>query len=164
MLEQRRVALLGIAHLNKNQALDLMHRISGSGAIVQTARGGMFCGKHPQDPDRRVLTQFKKNLSGLPRSLDYILDGGGLTWDANAPDIEAGELLNTPSPEEKSAVDEAEEFLPGYLKRGRSARLRVGTTPDCCGGGTSSQMLNRYDSSCLLVGMHAGRAVGASKS
>jgi putative DNA primase/helicase len=125
MLEQRRVALLGIAHLNKNQTLDLMHRISGSGAIVQTARGGMFCGKHPHDPDRRVLAQFKKNLSDLPRSLDYILDGGGLTWDENAPDIPCEELVNTPSPEEKSVVDEAEEFLSEYLNRGPAKHTDV---------------------------------------
>jgi putative DNA primase/helicase len=125
MLEQRRVALLGIAHLNENQALDLMHRISGSGAIVQTARGGMFCGEHPQDADRRVLAQFKKNLSGLPRSLDYILDGGGLTWDASAPDIPYRDLITKPSPEEKSVVDEAEEFLSGYLNRGPAKHTDV---------------------------------------
>ena len=125
MLEQRRVALLGIAHLNKNQALDLMHRISGSGAIVQTARGGMFCGEHPQDADRRVLAQFKKNLSGLPRSLDYILDGGGLTWDASAPDIPYRDLITKPSPEEKSVVDEAEEFLSDYLNRGPAKHTDV---------------------------------------
>ncbi len=125
MLEQRRVALLGIAHLNKNQALDLIHRISGSGAIVQTARGGMFCAKHPHDSDRRVLAMMKSNLSARARSLDYILDGGGLTWDANAPNIALDELMNTPSPDEKSVMDEAEEFLSDYLSRGPAKHTDV---------------------------------------
>ena len=125
MLERRRVALLGIAHLNKNQELHMMHRISGAGAIVQIARGGMFCAEHPQNPDRWVVAQFKKNLSGFPRSLDYILDGGGLTWDASAPNISYRDLITKPSPEEKSVVDEAEEFLSDYLSRGPAKHTDV---------------------------------------
>ena len=119
MLERRRVALLAIAHLNKNAAQELMHRMGGSTGLQAAARAAMVVGKHPHDPDRRVLAQYKSNLIGRPRSLDYILDGGGLTWDANAPDIgDPRQLLNTPSPDEKSAVDEACEFLSDFLSRG----------------------------------------------
>jgi len=118
VLERHNVALLAVAHTHKNANQELMHRMGGSIGLIAAARMAMVVGKHPHDPDRRVLAMFKSNLSARARSLDYMVADGAVTWDANAPDIAPEELMNTPSSEEKSVVDEAEEFLSEYLNRG----------------------------------------------
>ena len=129
MLKRQHVALLANAHCNKNQAQEAMYLMSGSVGLIPTARMAMVVGKHPHDPDRRVLAMFKHNLSAQARSLHYTLgDGAGgfaLTWDANAPDIPYQELLRSPNEDEKSEVDEAEEFLSDYLNRGPAKHTDV---------------------------------------
>jgi len=125
LLERQRVALIAIAHCNKNQTQELMYRMGGSIGFIAAARMAMVVGKHPHDPDRRVLAMFKSNLSARARSLDFILADGALTLDAHAPDIAPEELLHTPSEDEKSALEEACEFLSDYLAKGPAKKADV---------------------------------------
>ena len=122
VLERQNVTLLACAHLNKNQMQDVMYRMSGSVGLCAPARMGMIVGKHPHDPTRRVMAMMKHNLSAPPRSLDFTLgdDAGkfALTWHEDAPNITPDELLRSTSPDEKTAMDEAAEFLSDYLASG----------------------------------------------
>ena len=128
LLERQNVTLLANAHCNKNQAQEVLYRMSGSVGLIAAARMAMVVGKHPHDPDHRVLAMFKSNLSARARSLDYTLgDAGGfaLTWHPNAPDIAPEELLRSPNEEEKTAIDEAAEFLSDYLAKGPAKQADV---------------------------------------
>ena len=72
-----------------------------------------------------MLAMYKHNVCGFAPSLDYILEGGSLTWDANAPDIRADDLVRSQSEDEKTAIDEACEFLSDYLAKGPATQADV---------------------------------------
>ena len=118
ILEKHRVTLLAVAHLNKNQQQAVIHRTSGAVAFVAAARLGWVVGKDPNDYDRRVLAMFKHNLCAKAPSLTYELDGGGVTWDINAVDVDAETLLQTADTDERGEQLDANTFLEDILADG----------------------------------------------
>ena len=118
ILERYNVTLLAIAHLNKNQQQSVIHRTSGAVAFVAAARLGWVVAKDPNDDDRRILAMFKHNLCAKAPSLTYELDGGAVTWDLTAPDIDAETLLQSSDPEARSKQQDAVAFLEDILEDG----------------------------------------------
>ena len=80
----------------------------------------MLVAKHPEDDDRRVLAPLKSNLARPAPSLAFELreaDNGAvrIEWKGETPHT-ADALLSTPvDPEERSALDEAKEFVSDEL-------------------------------------------------
>ncbi|MDA8103910.1 MAG: AAA family ATPase [Nitrospiraceae bacterium] len=120
MAEEQNVAVLVIRHLNKSAASQSMYRGGGSIGFIGLARVGLLIAKDPEDENRRILAGIKSNLAPLPASLSYCIeDHGGIpkiVW-GGISNHTADALLSVPtSPEEKTAVDEAKEFLLDILE------------------------------------------------
>jgi hypothetical protein len=122
MAEELNVAVLIVRHLNKASSSQSMYRGGGSIGIIGLARVGLLIGKDPDDDNRRVLAGIKSNLGPLPPSLTFSIEynndvafivwGGLSTHSADA-------LLSIPtSPEERTALDEARDFLRDILAEG----------------------------------------------
>lgn len=61
--EARKVAVLGVMHLNKSAVLDIVYRVTGSIAFVGLARAVWIVAKDPNDPERRLFLRLKNNLA-----------------------------------------------------------------------------------------------------
>jgi hypothetical protein len=132
MAEQTGVALVCVRHLNKNVSLSAIQRGGGNMGLIGVARAGAFFAHHPEQDGLRVMAPHKSNLAEKQPSLLYRVVGwdideniGRVEWkgitehDANSL---ASEAL---SPHEKSAKEEAMEFLRDLLTPGDLPSKRV---------------------------------------
>ncbi|HEY2787003.1 MAG TPA: AAA family ATPase [Fimbriiglobus sp.] len=82
---ETRACFLFVRHLNKASGRRAIYRGSGSIGIAAAARSTLLAGKHPDDPDRRVLTQVKNNLGPEGPAIGFRLTPGfripTITWD-----------------------------------------------------------------------------------
>jgi hypothetical protein len=147
-------AIVAILHLNKTQGLTPLARVGGSGAFGNAARSVLLLDRDPDEPDgdggtRRVLAHIKCNVAPLAPSLLYQVAPIVLPAEGTTPMVETSrlELLGPSahdgrsllgSEDERSAVEEAEEFLRDYLSDGarqpaaeiykEAAKLRIADT------------------------------------
>jgi len=122
MAEKLKVAVVVIRHLNKSGGSQSIYRGGGSIGIIGLARAGLLVAKDPENESRRILAGIKSNLGPLPPSLSYeIEDQAGtprIVWGGVSTHT-ADALLAMPSTEEeKTAIDEAREFLLETLGTG----------------------------------------------
>jgi hypothetical protein len=119
--------VLVIRHLNKAQGGRAVHRGGGSIGIIGAARVGLLAGQHPADENLRVLAVAKSNLAKTPTSLAYTLiedteHGCARVQWLGPTDVHADDLVAAHDPEERSALEEACDFLRVELANGpRSA-------------------------------------------
>jgi hypothetical protein len=75
LMEQHKLSITGVMHLNKDVMKDLVHRVSMSGAFVAIVRSVLFVGNDPDDEDdlnpAKVLAHGKTNLSRIAPSLAF---------------------------------------------------------------------------------------------
>ncbi len=80
-----RCGVLFVRHLNKSPTRRPIYRGGGSIGIAACARSTLLAGKHPDDPDRCVLTQVKNNLGPRGPALGYGVTANGpfaaVAWD-----------------------------------------------------------------------------------
>ncbi len=117
--EKTGAAIVLIRHLNKRAGGSSLYRGGGSIGIIGAARSGLVVAKDPADPARRILAVNKSNLGVGARSLVFAVEAADNTsriaWRGES-DLTAEELLDTPpSAEERSAIDEAIDFLRDLL-------------------------------------------------
>jgi hypothetical protein len=122
MAEKKNVAAMVIRHLNKSSTSHSVYRGGGSIGFIGLARVSLLIAKDPENEDRRILAGIKSNLAPLPPSLSYVIDNCGdipkIAWGGTCSHT-ADALLAVPqTPEEKSAFDEAKEFLLEILAKG----------------------------------------------
>ena len=138
LAEELQVAVVVIRHLNKGESKRALYRGGGSIGIAGAARSVLLVGDHPDHQDEHVLAAVKANLAQLALSMRYRarpvkvegLIGGGdnrdasddeyvtVQWLGTSP-LDADSLLDErPSSEEKSALDEAKDFLRQVLADG----------------------------------------------
>jgi AAA domain len=133
LAEAQSCAVLALLHLNKSQGLAPLMRLSGSGAFGNAARSVLLLDRDPGDPDgdegdQRVLAHIKCNVAPLAPSLLYKVAPIVLPATDVDPEVETSRLellgessyngrtlLTVASEEERTALDEAEEFLRGEL-------------------------------------------------
>jgi AAA domain-containing protein len=121
LAESTGAAVVVVRHLNKAAGGNPLYRGGGSIGIVGAARSALLVAKHPEDDERRVLASLKSNLACPAPSLAFELreaDNGAvrIEWKGATPHT-ADVLLSAPvDPEERSALDEAKEFLRDELK------------------------------------------------
>lgn len=116
------VTVAAIRHLNKSGGANPLYRGGGSIGFIGAARAGFLVAEAPDDPEARVLACTKQNLAPEPPSLTYrpeVSDNGRLriAWEGES-EHGARELLETPTGEERTARDEAAEFLAEELAAG----------------------------------------------
>jgi AAA domain len=118
-------ALLVIRHLNKLIQGSALYRGGGSVGIIGAARVGWLAGRHPDEPEVRVLAQLKNNLAPVPLALTYRLGPVGevarVDWGEES-DLAPDEILTHPSAGERGRPAErlaaAEVFLREVLADG----------------------------------------------
>jgi AAA domain len=74
LAEERGIAVVVVAHLNKGQSSDPLQRLGGSIGLPAAARSVLLLGRDPDDPkgergDRRVLAHVKSNFGRQAASL-----------------------------------------------------------------------------------------------
>jgi hypothetical protein len=129
-------AVVACIHLNKAQGMAPLQRLSGSGAFGNAARSVLLLDRDPDDPDgeqgrRRVLAHVKSNDGPEMPSLQYEIRPILLPATADDPEVETSRLvllgesphsgralLASGSEEERTALEEAAEFLLGELGDG----------------------------------------------
>jgi AAA domain len=136
LAEARNCAVLALLHLNKATGLAPLMRLGGSGAFGNAARSVLLLDRDPDDPDgeegnQRVLAHIKCNVAPLAPSLVYGVKPILLPATEDDPEVETSRLdligesphngralLASASEDERTALDEAEEFLLAELGDG----------------------------------------------
>jgi len=126
------VAVL-ILHLNKGEAREVLARIGGSIGIPAAVRSILLAGPDPDDPDGpgKMLAHVKCNVGVKQETLRYEIQGtmvtlaGGDTiaaahiqWQGVATGVFGTDLLRQLDRDERSATDEAKEWLKATLAEG----------------------------------------------
>jgi hypothetical protein len=114
LAEKRRVAILGINHLNKGEG-QALYRAMGSIGFNAAARAVWQVCKDKDDPGRSLFLPVKFNLGPSPSGLAFRLSPQGLLWEEGMIETTADEALNGPG---RGKVDAAREFLRELLKAG----------------------------------------------
>ena len=77
LAERTESAVVMVRHLNKLVGVEnAVYRGGGSIGIVGAARSALLVGKHPDEPDKRILARTKGNLSLDPAALVYSIESG----------------------------------------------------------------------------------------
>ena len=132
LAEQHKIAAIGVGHLNKAGGANYRARVNGSVAYVNAARSSLLFAPHPENPQQRVLAQGKSNWSEGTESRVYAFESVtvdeviGTSEEKRFPALRligtthlgADDLLVTVSPDEKSELDRAADFLRGELAFG----------------------------------------------
>jgi hypothetical protein len=128
LADRTRATVVVLRHLNKTGGDNPLYRGGGSIGIIGAARAGLLVAADPDDPtgERRILAVTKSNLAEKPTALAYrlvpdLLYGCARVEWLGPTGHTAGQLLATRSPEseeERSALDEAADFLCAYLAGG----------------------------------------------
>lgn len=144
LAQETGVAILLIRHLNKSAAGNPLYRGGGSIGIVAATRSGLVIARDPDDPERRVLASNKCNLAAQPDSLifhlEHALDSSRIVW-GGASSHTARDLLAEPVGEERSALEDAKDYLEATLANGpvRAGEVKRGARE----GDISERTLNR---------------------
>lgn len=138
LCKRYRCTPLYVRHIGKASREKALHAGLGSIDIAANMRSVLFLGKDPDNDERRILAQSKSNNARLGPSLAYVIttvehtiytDAGDvvvieaprLDWDGrshlSAEDLNAPPLSED-ADEDRSALDQAQEFLQDVLSAG----------------------------------------------
>jgi DNA repair protein RadA/Sms len=119
-------AMLVLRHLTKGGRDKAMYRGQGNIAFTGIARSVMLCGRHPEDPDMRVMAASKTSFTRKPRSICYEIcdkgtkkerDRSELQW-GKFVDLTADEVVMAEPQSNNKEKEEALEFLEAALESG----------------------------------------------
>lgn len=117
------VAVVAVRHLNKSGGDNPLHRGGGSIGLIAAARSGLLVARDPEEPDgeRRILATTKCNLAPEPPALAFrpkVVDGVvAVAWEGETKHA-ARDLLTTSTSEERTAREEAADYLRQRLRDG----------------------------------------------
>jgi hypothetical protein len=118
--ESTGAAVITVVHSNKGMGTDPLARVSGSVGFTGAARSIVVAADDPQDDSRKIFGVAGTNLAETAPPLAYRVVGVELAneirtsrieWLGEAPEVDVRELLAHRDPEERSAREEAIEFL-----------------------------------------------------
>jgi hypothetical protein len=127
---ERKVAIIGIDHLNKNVGAEAILRLPGSIAFVAAARASYLVTPDPADNTRQLFLPLKCNLAPKMPGLAYRFEGATvqspegpvetsrIMWDSEPVTMTADEALEAHTPKRTSALAEAEGWLKDALAGG----------------------------------------------
>lgn len=144
-------AVVCVSHLNKGGGGEALLRVTGSLAFVAASRAAFLIVRDKEDKHRRLFLPIKNNIgndeSGLAFSVEsYSLAGGietsRVSWEGEPVTITADEAMSPQGdPEERSAMDDAKEFLSNLLADGPVSSKQI--KGDAEGAGHSWQTIRR---------------------
>jgi AAA domain len=125
LAEQYECAVLAIRHLSKAPQDRAVKQGLGSIDFAAAARSILLAGQDPRQPSRCVMAHTKSSLAPRGDSLGYELREGHFFWTGTS-DVSAEDLLRPyPVDEERSAVEEAADFLCDFLAEGEKPAKEV---------------------------------------
>ena len=115
------MAVILVRHLNKRGGGNSLYRGSGSIGTTAPTRSGILIGKHPEDPNMRVLCHEKANLSPEGPSLLFepVSDDGGavrIEWRGEC-ELKGKDLLKSTN-DQQDKMTNAKTFLLKALADG----------------------------------------------
>jgi hypothetical protein len=127
----REFAVIGIDHLNKDQALDVLYRVGGSIAWIAAPRAAWLIAQDVNDDsgERRLFLRLKCNLAVDPGGLAFCIEEKPLRelkgasapyieWDKGEVHTNATEVLTTRPDKGPTKRDAAATWLSGVLASG----------------------------------------------
>ncbi len=123
LAEELNLAILIVRHPNKGSSNNALLRGGGSMAFIGSARVGWVVGKHPDNPDIRVLAISKSNIGTMDSSLEFRLANdetfgcARIEWLGSSK-LTADNLYEDQNSEEKSLTEEAIEWITEFLADG----------------------------------------------
>lgn len=123
LAEELNLAILIVRHPNKGSSNNALLRGGGSMAFIGSARVGWVVGKHPDNPDIRVLAISKSNIGTMDSSLEFRLTNdetygcARIEWLGSSK-LTADNLYEDQNSEEKSLTEEAIEWITEFLAGG----------------------------------------------
>ena len=81
LAERTGVAVLLLAHLNKNSAGRALYRVGGSIALVAACRLGFIVARDPDRPERRLMLTAKANIAVEAGPLAFGFADGRFAWE-----------------------------------------------------------------------------------
>jgi len=124
MAERTGCAVVAVRHLNKSVGLKAIQRGGGNMGLIGVARAGSFFATDPEDDARRIMAQHKSNLAQKAPSLVYkivtseVHNTARIEWLGTSEYDANGLAADASTPQEKSELDEAKEFLRDELSSG----------------------------------------------
>jgi hypothetical protein len=119
MAERTSCSILSVLHLNKRSGENnSIYRLTASLDFTAVARSVLVVGKHPDNPNKRVLAPVKSKLSTPPESMEfYFTNEGCFAW-GGVVDLDANAILSTPDSEERTIRGAAKDYLKAVLSVG----------------------------------------------
>ena len=120
---QRDTAIIGVSHMNKSAGAEALMRVTGSLAFVAAARAAYLVARDEADEARRFFVAMKNNIGPDSMGLAFRIESATVqssagplqtsrvVWEANPVTITANEAMRTETPEQGSALRDAEEWL-----------------------------------------------------
>lgn len=134
------VAVLVVRHLNKSGGKNPLYRGGGSIGIIGAARSGLLVAADPEDEtgERRVLVSTKSNLAKASVALAYhvsitVENVAYIEWEGQSEHTATSLLAQPLEDEDRSALEEAKDFLRDVLNGGASPAKDVQKQADQAG-------------------------------
>lgn len=148
-----------VAHLNKNEAVSALYRVSGSADQANFVRSALLLGRDSDDEDtsHRILTPLKWNYGPQPSGREFCIveaskDIGKVEW-GEASDLSAEDVVRRARSEYTGGrVAEAEAWLKTLLSAGPMPSRAVEQAAQDAGFGKA--VLNR---AAKRMGLHRER-------
>ena len=118
LAEEFKCAVLLIRHLGKGQKDRAIYRGLGSVDFAAAARSILLAGQDPRNPQDKAIIHVKSSLAEIGPSIGYQIQDGKFYWTGISHLTADNVLAPAPREEEKSAVDEAIDFLEELLADG----------------------------------------------
>jgi putative DNA primase/helicase len=134
LAEDTGCAVVPIVHLNKTRSTDFFEKTGGSIGITAAARSALLAARDPEEGENgpgRVIVHAKCNLGPAAPTLRFLVEtreiktnegvaisAPAIVWRGEAAHIGAQQALASHDDEERSAMDEAKDFLRDLLRSG----------------------------------------------
>jgi len=111
LAEKYQLSVLIISHMNKNDAVNVIFRATGSQSYFNTPRSVWILQEDPDDKGRRALQQLKNNLAPIHDPIGFsIFEDKGIQFDS-LPVNFTPDALSREREDEPGALESATEFL-----------------------------------------------------
>ena len=146
--ERRHVAVVIVAHLNKNEATKAVYRVGGSIGFVALARSVLLFGRDP-DSGRRLIVPLKNNLAALGHAVEYEIDGGTFRWGTIVPGITPAQLFREkPRARTDKKVDDYETRIVKLVAEWRDSEPPTQSAILSAIGGNRNRAISALATAC----------------
>lgn len=154
--EKHGCAILAVRHLTKGTTSKPIYRGLGSIDLAAACRSVLMAGCDPDDPQKRGIVHIKSNLAPMGAAIGYELSDGGFYWTGES-DLTWQRILSTDdSSDNRSAKDEAMDFLRDELADGPVEAAQVWR--DTREAGLSEKTVKRAKAMLRIITRRHGEA------